>query len=106
MRELLAFSLFINILALAASVYVLQVYDRVVFHAGLTTLQALVIGMAVVIGFDFVLRQARSRLIQRIALVVDIALGRKLYAKLAALPLRTLEAAPASFWQAVFRDMA
>ena len=46
--ELLAFSLFINILALASSVYVLQVYDRVVFHAGLTTLQALVIGMAVV----------------------------------------------------------
>lgn len=106
LRELLAFSLFINILALASSVYVLQVYDRVVFHAGLTTLQALAIGMAIVIAFDFVLRQARSRLIQRVALVVDIELGRKLYAKLAALPLRTLEAAPAAFWQSVFRDIA
>ena len=106
MRELLAFSLFINILALASSVYVLQVYDRVVFHAGLTTLQALAIGMALVVGFEFVLRQARSRLIQRVAMVVDVELGRRLYAKLAALPLRTLEAAPAAFWQAVFRDVA
>ena len=103
--ELLAFSLFINILALASSVYVLQVYDRVVFHAGLTTLQALVIGMAVVIGFDFVLRQARSRVIQRVALVVDVEFGRRLYAKLTSLPLRTLESTPAAFWQSVFRDM-
>ena len=38
-REVLVMSLFINLLALAVPVFILQVYDRVIFHAGLTTLQ-------------------------------------------------------------------
>ena len=38
-RDTLLVSFFVNLLALATPVFVLQVYDRVVFHAGLTTLQ-------------------------------------------------------------------
>ena len=41
-REVVAMSLFINILALALPVFILQVYDRVVFYQGLATLKALV----------------------------------------------------------------
>jgi ATP-binding cassette subfamily C protein LapB len=104
-HELVALSLFVNILALAVPVFVLQVYDRVVFHAGLTTLQGLVLGMTAVVAFDFVLRQARSRLLQRVALQIDVAVGRQLFDKVAALPLRVLEARPAAYWQALFRDV-
>ena len=57
--EVLVMSLFINMLALAVPVFILQVYDRVIFHAGLTTLQGLAIGIVIVIVFDHVLRQAR-----------------------------------------------
>src|SRR5262245_64591628 len=64
LRELVVFSLFVNLLALAAPVFTLQVYDRVVFHAGLSTLQGLALGMVLVIGFDFALRQGRARLMQ------------------------------------------
>ncbi|MGE3932058.1 MAG: peptidase domain-containing ABC transporter [Rhodospirillaceae bacterium] len=103
--NLLAFSLVINLLALAAPVFVLQVYDRVVFHAGLTTLQGLVIGMAAVLAFDFIVRQARARLMQRVALEIDVDLGRRLFDKLAALPLRALETRPQAYWQVVFRDV-
>ncbi|MCW9040503.1 MAG: peptidase domain-containing ABC transporter, partial [Rhodospirillales bacterium] len=56
-REVLILSLFVNILALAVPVFVLQVYDRVVFHAGISTLQGLVIGMALILSFDYALRQ-------------------------------------------------
>jgi len=104
-RDLVAFSLVINLLALAAPVFVLQVYDRVVFHAGLTTLQGLVIGMAVVLAFDFVVRQARARLMQRVALEIDVDLGRRLFDKITALPLRALETRPQTYWQIVFRDI-
>lgn len=104
-RDLILISLFINLLVLSIPVFVLQVYDRVVFHSGMTTLQGLVIGMGIVIGFDFILRQARSRVFQGVALRVDAAVGRALYNKVVSLPLRVLESRPTTFWQAVFRDV-
>ncbi len=98
-------SLFINVLALAIPIFMLQVYDRVVFHAGLTTLQGLAIGMAAVIVFDGLLRIGRARLFQRIGLDIDIDVGRELFEKIMALPLRVLEARPATSWHILFRDI-
>ena len=103
-REVMLLSLFVNILALGLPVFVLQVYDRVVFFQGTTTLVALVGGIAVVIVFDFVLRQARSRILQRAALLIDVKLGRELFDKISALPLRILEHRPASYWHSLYRD--
>ena len=104
-REVLAMSLFINFLALAVPVFTLQVYDRVVFHAGISTLKGLVIGMAIVLVFDFVLRQSRTRIMQTVALKVDVLVGRLLFEKVMALPLQTLESQPGAHWQALFRDV-
>jgi len=104
-REVAAMSLFVNVLALATPIFVLQVYDRVVFHAGLSTLKALVVGMAVAIGFDFVLRQSRARMLQKAALRFDVAVGRALFDRLTRLPLPELERRPAAFWTSLFRDL-
>ncbi len=104
LRDALFVSFFVNLLALAAPVFVLQVYDRVVFHAGISTLQGLVVGMAIVILFDYVLRQARSRIFQSVAVKLDVSVGRALYDKVMGLPLRALEGRPAAYWQALFRD--
>lgn len=104
-RDLALISLFINLLVLSIPVFVLQVYDRVVFQSGMTTLQGLVIGMGIIIGFDFILRQARSRVFQGVALRIDAAVGRALYNKVVSLPLRMLESRPTTFWQSVFRDV-
>ncbi len=90
-REMLVISLFVNILALSLPVFVQQVYDRVVGHAGLSTLKGLVIGMAVLLVFDYVLRQTRARIMQMIALKIDIEVGQMLFDKLLAVPLRLLE---------------
>ena len=103
--ETLAISLFVNFLALAVPVFTLQVYDRVVFHAGISTLKGLVIGMAIVLLFDFVLRQSRTRIMQTVALKVDVLVGRRLFNKVMALPLQTLESQPGAHWQALFRDV-
>ena len=104
-REVLTMSFFVNLMALAVPVFTLQVYDRVVFHAGISTLQGLVIGMALIVTFDYVLRQSRSRVMQTVALRVDVEVGRKLFRKLMALPLAVLETRPAAHWQALFRDV-
>ncbi len=103
-REVLVMSLFVNLLALAVPIFTMQVYDRVIFKAGMSTLQGLVIGMALVVVFDNVLRQARSRIMQKAALRIDVWVGRKLVRKLLALPLATLESRPNAHWQALFRD--
>ncbi len=105
LSELLVLSGVVNLLALAVPVFVLQVYDRVVFHAGLSTLQALVVGMAVVLLFDFLLRQTRSRVLNRLALRIDVEVGRKLFEKLVALPLATLESRTTAQWLQCFRDV-
>ena len=104
-REVLITSLFVNLLGLAVPVFVLQVYDRVVFFSGFSTLQGLVVGVAFALAFDYMLRQSRSRMLQRVALRIDATLGRRLFAKVLALPLRTLEGRPAAHWQSLFRDV-
>lgn len=104
-RDILLVSLFVNLLALAAPVFVLQVYDRVIFHAGLSTLQGLVIGMLLVALFDFALRQARSRFFQAIAIRIDVGIGRALFEQIMGLPLRRLERYPSAHWQGLFRDL-
>lgn len=104
-REVLVISLFINILALAVPVFVLQVYDRVVFQGGLSTLQGLVIGMTIVVVFDNVLRQGRARIMQTVAAQSDVIVSRRLFDKLMSLPLGTLESQPAASWHVLFRDV-
>ena len=104
-REVVLMSAFVNLLALAVPIFSLQVYDRVVGTGGLTTLWGLVIGMALVLLFDLVLKQARSRIMQTVALRVDVIVGRHLFDKLVSLPLHVLETKPASYWQSLFRDV-
>jgi PrtD family type I secretion system ABC transporter len=104
-REIFLISLFVNLLALALPIFVQQVYDRVVGHNGISTLEGLVIGMAVLLAFDFTLRQTRARILQTVALRIDIEVGELVFDKMQALPLRALETRPASFWQVLFRDI-
>ena len=104
-REVVAISAFVNVLALAVPIFTLQVYDRVVAHAGLSTLEGLIIGMALVVIFDYALRQSRSRVMQTVALRVDVLIGRNLFNKVTELPLQALESQPSAHWQSLFRDV-
>lgn len=103
--EALFASFFVNLLALAIPVFVLQVYDRVVFSAGYTTLQGLVIGMILVLIFDGVLKYGRVRLFQSFALQLDGLIGRALMKKILSMPLRVLEQRNTETWQQLFKDL-
>ena len=98
-------SLFVNLLALAVPVFTLQVYDRVIASAGISTLWGLAIGMIFVIIFDYILRMARSRIMQSVALRVDVLVDQRLFDKLMGLPLHMLESKPVNHWQSLFRDV-
>ncbi len=102
--EVVAISAFVNLLALAVPVFTLQVYDRVVGQGGISTLYGLIVGMAIVVLFDYILRQARSRIMQTVALRIDVHVGRKLFDKFMSLPLLYLESKPSAHWLSLFRD--
>ncbi len=105
LAEVFVASLFVNLLGLAAPIFVLQVYDRVVAQSGITTLQGLVIGMIVVIVFEYALKQSRGGLLREAAMKIDMTVGSTLFDKVLKLPLRSLEQRPSAFWQALFRDI-
>lgn len=104
-REMLATSLFVNLLALAVPIFVMQVYDRVIGHSAMETLKGLLIGVALVLAFDYVLKQTRGRVMQMVALRMDVEIGTRLFDKLNRLPLRVLESRPAAHWQQLFQDV-
>jgi len=104
-RQAILLALAINFLGLFAAIFSLQVYDRVVAHAGYATLFALVTGMLLVIVMDHVFRAGRSLLLQQIGARIEVAIARDVFRRMLHLPAQQLEKFPPSYWQAVYRDV-
>jgi ATP-binding cassette subfamily C protein LapB len=83
----------INLLALATSLFVMNVYDRVVPNNAEATLWVLAAGVAIAIGFEFVARTLRGYLLDFVGRKVDLLLASHLFRQ--ALGMR-MEARPAS----------
>jgi ATP-binding cassette subfamily C protein LapB len=71
----------INLLALAGSLVVMNVYDRVLPNNAMETLTALVIGACLAALFEFALRMLRAGLIDAASREIDTRLAAKLYAR-------------------------
>ncbi len=80
-------ALVVNLLALAVPLFTMNVYDRVIPNKAIPTLWVLALGVALALGFDFVLRLARSRLIDEIGRKLDSKLSQKLFEKVMNLPM-------------------
>jgi len=61
----------VNLLALATSLYSMQVYDRVVPRGAFATLWVLSIGASGALLFDYMLRMARARLMEEESMRID-----------------------------------
>lgn len=71
----LGFSAVVNVLMLTGSVYMLQVYDRVLTSGSLPTLVVLFTIVAVLFGFLFFYDVIRRRILSRAAMRLDTAAG-------------------------------
>ena len=80
-------ALVVNLLALAVPLFTMNVYDRVIPNKAIPTLWVLALGVALALGFDFVLRLARSRLVDEIGRKLDSKLSQKLFEKVMNLPM-------------------
>ena len=75
-REVIAASVMINILALSSTIFIMNVYDRVIPNQAFETLWVLAVGVLFAFFFDFILKNLR-------ALFLDVA-GRKADVKISA----------------------
>ncbi|MEB3198832.1 MAG: type I secretion system permease/ATPase [Candidatus Sericytochromatia bacterium] len=68
-----------NVIALASSLYVMTVYDRVIPNNSLTTLWTLTIGCALIYAFDLVFRLLRGSLVDIAARRLDVLISRSIF---------------------------
>jgi len=77
--EVIIASLLINLFALASPLFVMNVYDRVVPNHAIETLWVLAIGVAIVFGFDFIIRTIRGYFIDIAGKKTDILLASMIF---------------------------
>src|SRR5580704_19601493 len=90
-RELAGVAIFsgvVNLLTLSGSIYMLQVYDRVIPSRNVATL----VGLSLIVLFAYVLQgyfdALRTRMLARIGTLFDAGLQKPIYLALAILPLK------------------
>jgi len=71
--------LLVNVLGLAAPLFIMSVYDRVVPNGAIASLAALSVGMVIAIVFEFVLRMVRSRIIDVTGKKIDVVLAANIF---------------------------
>ena len=89
--ELGVASVVINLLALATPIFLMTVYNKVINHGALQTLDVLVLGMITLFLFEWALRALRSYVASHTGGRLDAALGSEVIHHLVHLPLRTFE---------------
>ena len=80
-------ALVVNLLALAVPLFTMNVYDRVIPNKAIPTLWVLALGVLIALSFDFMLRLARSKLVDEIGRKLDDKLSQKLFEKVMNLPM-------------------
>jgi ATP-binding cassette subfamily C protein LapB len=80
MRVILA-ALFINLIALASPLFTMNVYDRVLPNKAFPTLWVLALGITLAYTFDFLLKTARSSLIDYAGRNADLRLSQMIFDK-------------------------
>lgn len=79
LMEVCVATVIINVLAVATSLFSMQVYDRVIPTFAYSTLTAMVVGMSIMVLFDWVLKYIRARILDDVANRVDVALSQRLF---------------------------
>jgi ATP-binding cassette subfamily C protein LapB len=105
LTELLAASLFINLLGLATTVFVMLVLNRYVPYGVDATLVTLTLGVLLAAGLEFGFREARIRLAAAITGPSEALRGDNAFTALAQTRVAVLERLPAGLLQEVMRGL-
>jgi len=90
LSEALLGSVIVNFVALATSLYTMQVYDRVVPVGAINTLLVLSLGVLIAIMFEFITKKLRMDLYEKLVANVDQRLSRSVFMRFLAVRLDQL----------------
>jgi len=85
--QVFAAAFFINCLALAAPLFIMNVYDRVLPNKAFTTLWVLALGIGMAIVFDFIFKTTRVALLNNVGRRADLVLANRLFQHVLSLDL-------------------
>ncbi|GAB4528991.1 MAG: type I secretion system permease/ATPase [Amphiplicatus sp.] len=103
--EVLLASFFLQLVGLATPLFFQVVIDKVLVHKGLTTLDVMVIGLAVISIFEVVMGALRAYVFAHTTNRVDVELGARLFDHLLRLPLAYFAARPVGHSVARVREL-
>ena len=87
LSEVLVASFFLQLFALVSPLFFQVIIDKVLVHRGLSTLEVLVVGLAMIAVFEATLSTLRTYLFAHTTNRIDVELGARLYRHLISLPL-------------------
>ncbi|MFO1049451.1 MAG: peptidase domain-containing ABC transporter [Geminicoccaceae bacterium] len=87
-------SVVINLLALATPLFMMTVYNKVINHGALQTLDVLAVGMVTLVAFELALRSLRGQIAAHAGARMEAAIGSELVHHLLQLPYRFHETNP------------
>lgn len=96
-RDVLVAAFLVNVIAIAVPFFVLNVYDRVIPNNATETLWSLAIGVILLLGVDFGLRMARSKVLDLAGKRVDITLSALIMERVLGMRLENRPASAGSF---------
>ncbi len=86
-REVIAASTMINVFALASTIFIMNVYDRVIPNQAYETLWVLAIGVFVAFIFDFILKNLRAMFLDVAGRKADVEISAKLFEQMLGMQL-------------------
>lgn len=86
-REVIAASCMINVFALASTIFIMNVYDRVIPNQAYETLWVLAIGVLVAFVFDFILKNLRAMFLDVAGRKADVEISAKLFEQMLGMQL-------------------
>jgi ATP-binding cassette subfamily C protein LapB len=98
-------SLPISLFGLLPSIFILQVYNRVISRGGIATLTAMVAGVLCFLCLELWLRRRRALALREAGATIDREVSQSLMNCMLRHPLLTLERRSASQWLQLFRDI-
>lgn len=96
-QSVLLAAVFINLFAIAGSMFVMNVYDRVIPNNAIDTLWVLAAGITLVYGFDFLLKTLRSSLIDLAGKNADVLLSSFIFQRVLGIKMKHKPASAGSF---------
>lgn len=79
MAKVLIATLIINVMAVATSLFAMQVYDRVIPTLAYATFTTLVVGMCLIVSIDWLLKTLRARILDSVSVAVDKRVSQQVF---------------------------